>query len=135
MSNHVYHHKELLVTFLFPYVSHLPSSLDLCSFVLISTCTWIQKTALKSNQVKLSVKEKKYQVPRFLANGDEQYTLLMFLFTSVFLKYENLVYVLSVYANISTWVFSDYAAVCFVWVPVSILGQECRMLFITFTLY
>lgn len=121
-----------------PYVLHLTSSLNLHSLRLISTCTWFQEAALESNQV--SLKEKKYRVPRFLVNKYGQYALLMFSFTCVFLKYEN-VCVLSfgIYKSNCTGSFMLYTAMYFGWLPVYVVTRisltKCRMVFTTFTLY
>ena len=103
----------VLVTFLSPYVLHLSSSLDLHALRLISTCTWFQEAALESNQV--SVKGKKqYQVPRFLGNKYEQYTLLIFSLICVFLKYENLCVVsFGIYKSNHTASFMLYTTMYF----------------------
>ena len=104
---HIIKRTFVLVTFLSPYILHLPSSVDVCALILISTCAWIQEATLESNQVKLSMKEKELPSLWFL-----EIYMKNILCWYAFLKYENL-YILSPviykYNHASSF---KYTAVC-----------------------
>lgn len=56
---------SVLILFLFPYGLHLPSSLDLCAFRLINTCTWIQEAPLSETKASCLRRKGSTEFPDF----------------------------------------------------------------------